>query len=103
MAPFRDAMERELGYTDVETFGMSGNLIFEAPRTPIPTLEHRISTRFKTEVFVRTSVELAKIVANDPLGSTILFLAQPPALSRREAFGQLDFDGRRPVLRGSTV
>jgi uncharacterized protein (DUF1697 family) len=103
MAPFRDAMERELGYTGVETFGMSGNLLFEAPRTPIATLEHRISARFRTNAFVRTAIEVAKIVANDPLGSTILFLARPPALARREAFEQLDFDGRRPVLRGATV
>ena len=103
MAPFREAMERELGYTDVETFGMSGNLLFDAPRTPISTLEHKISTRFGTEAFVRTSVEIAKIIANDPLASTIIFLAKPPSLTRREAFEQLDFEGRRPVLRGSTV
>ena len=103
MAPFREAMEKELGYANVESFGMSGNLLFDAPRTPISTLEHHISTRFGTDVFVRTSVELAKIVANDPLASTIIFLAKPPSLTRREAFEQLDFEGRRPVLRGSTV
>ena len=96
-------MERELGYSDVETYGMSGNILFTAPQTPISTLEKRISDRFKTEVFVRTSVELAKIVANDPLGSTIIFLAKPPSLSRREKFNELEFEGRRPVLRGSTV
>src|SRR5688572_4905736 len=103
MAPFREAMERELGYTDVETYGMSGNILFAAPQTPISTLEKRIGDRFKTDAFVRTSVELAKIVANDPLGSTILFLAKPPSLARREKFNELDFEGRRPVLRGSTV
>ena len=96
-------MERELGYTDVESYGMSGNLLFAAPQTPISTLEKRISDRFKTDAFVRTSVELAKIVANDPLDSTILFLAKPPSLARRETFNELDFEGRRPVLRGSTV
>ena len=103
MAPFREAIERELGYSDVETYGMSGNILFTAPQTPISTLEKRISDRFKTDVFVRTSVELAKIVANDPLGSTIIFLAKPPSLSRREKFNELEFEGRRPVLRGSTV
>ena len=103
MAPYREAMERELGYTDVETYGMSGNILFTAPQTPISTLEKRISERFKTDAFVRTSVELSKIVANDPLGSTLLFLAKPPSLARREAFNELDFEGRRPVLRGSTV
>jgi uncharacterized protein (DUF1697 family) len=103
MAPFREAMERELGYTDVETYGMSGNILFTAPATPISTLEKRISERFRTDAFVRTSVEMAKIVANDPLGSTILFLAKPPSLTRREKFNELDFEGRRPVLRGATV
>jgi len=103
IAPFREAMEQELGYTEVETYGMSGNILFAAPQTPISTLEKHITDRFKTDAFVRTSIELAKIVSNDPLGSTILFLHKPPSLTRREAFNELDFEGRRPVLRGSTV
>ena len=96
MAPFREAMERELGYTDVETYGMSGNILFTAPPTPISTLEKRISDRFRTDVFVRTSVELAKIVANDPLVSTILFLAKPPSLAR-PGHHHPPHRGRRPT------
>ena len=103
MEPFRKAMSEELGFGDVETHGTSGNILFTAPLTSAATLEKRIADRFRTDAFVRSAVELAKIVANDPLGGVILFLAKPPALARREAFGQLDFEGRRPVLRGATL
>jgi uncharacterized protein (DUF1697 family) len=44
MAPFRQAME-ELGFSDVRSFGMSGNLIFSARLQPATTLERRISAR----------------------------------------------------------
>lgn len=46
---------------------------------------------------------MSRIVANDPLASTILFLARPPSFARRESFNELDFEGRRSVLRGATV
>ena len=103
MEPFRKAMAEELGFDQVESHGTSGNILFTAPQTAISTLEKRIGERFRTDAFVRTAVEVAKIVANDPLGGAILFLAKPPALSHREEFTQLDFEGRRPVLRGATV
>jgi uncharacterized protein (DUF1697 family) len=82
---------------------MSGNLLFTASQTAISTLEERIAGRFRTDAFVRTAAAVAKIVANDPFGGAILFLAKPPALAHREEFKQLDFEGRRPVLRGATV
>ena len=102
MQSFRDAMTR-LGFRDVESYGMSGNLLFTADRPDTATLERRIAAEFGTAAFVRTRPELAKIVADDPYGSTIVFLAKAPTPTRRRAFLHLDFETPRPVLRGRTL
>ena len=102
MQAFREAMTR-LGFTDVESYGMSGNLLFAADRSDRALLEHRIAAQFGTAAFVRTRAELAKIVAQDPYASIIVFLARVPSPARRRAFLQLDFETPRPVLRGRTL
>ena len=62
----------ELGFTAVETFIASGNVIFEAPRSAEAELEHRIETALKVTlgydvaVFVRTSLVLAEIALYQP-------------------------------------
>ncbi len=102
MQSFREGMA-ELGFTDVESYGMSGNLLFNADRSDPASLEHRIAARLGAPALVRTRVELARIVAQDPFGSSILFLARAPTAARRRAFLRLDFEASRPVLRGRTV
>jgi uncharacterized protein (DUF1697 family) len=102
MQSFRDGME-ELGFTDVESYGMSGNLLFNADRSDTASLERRIAARLGAAALVRTRPALARIVAQDPFGSSILFLARAPASARRQAFLRLDFEAPRPVLRGKTV
>jgi len=102
MQSFRRALE-ELGFADVESYGMSGNLLFNAKESDKTLLERRIATRFRTVVIVRRRSDLTTIVAQDPYRSTILFLASAPTAARRQAFFRLDFDPPRPVLRGRTL
>lgn len=74
---------------------MSGNLLFIADSADVATLERHIEQQFGTAVCVRTQPELARTVAEDPFGSSILFLKHPPAPARRRAFLELDFESRR--------
>ena len=102
MKPFREQME-ELGFTDVESYGMSGNLLFNTKRAKVAALERIISEQFGTPAMVRTSSQVSKVIANDPFGSSILFLTRSSTASKRNQFLQLDFESPRPVLRGTTV
>lgn len=102
MQPFREGLEA-LGFSDVTSYGMSGNLMFNTDRSDRAWLERSISAHLGVVALVRTRLELVRIVAHDPFGSSILFLARAPTAARRQAFLQLDFEGPRPVLRGRTV
>lgn len=102
MQPFRDAME-EMGFTDVASYGTSGNLLFDAPTTDAGALEHRIAERFGTDALIRTRIEMARVVAQDPLGEIVMFLERPPAAAKKRAFLDLDVRDPRPVLRGRTL
>jgi uncharacterized protein (DUF1697 family) len=107
MQPFREAMA-ELGFSDVESFGMSGNLLFNAGGGAATAFERRIAARLKAPAFVRTRRAMGSIVRNDPFRDepgdpSVLFLAAAPAAARRRAFMDLEFETPRPVLRGQTV
>jgi uncharacterized protein (DUF1697 family) len=102
MAPFRRAME-DLGFADVESHGMSGNLLFTAPRSDPASLARRVAKRFGTAAFVRTGPELAQIVTDDPFRAAVMFLSHPPTAARRRALGRLDFEEPRPILKGRTL
>ena len=102
MQPFRDAMQ-DMGFTDVESYGMSGNLLFDASPAEARALERRIGKRFGTDAFVRTRAEIARVVANDPLDAIVMFLERPPTAAMKRAFLGLDMQGPRPVLTGRTL
>jgi uncharacterized protein (DUF1697 family) len=102
MKPFREKME-ELGFTDVESYGMSGNLMFNAKPADITALERLLGEEFGTPVMVRTDTQLGKVVAQDPFGSSILFLTRSPTASKRKQFLQLDFASPKPLMYGKTV
>jgi hypothetical protein len=86
MKPFRRALG-ELGFTDVESCATSGTLLFNARARGPAALERRIATRVGTAAFVRTRIEMARVVAEDPLGAMVVFLAHPPAAAaKRHAF-----------------
>jgi uncharacterized protein (DUF1697 family) len=102
MKPFRTAME-ELGFNDVESYGMSGNLLFNAKGSNPAALEKKITARFGTPAIVRTDSHLAWVIAQDPFEASVLFLSRAPAVSRRRAFLELDFESPHPVIHGKTV
>jgi uncharacterized protein (DUF1697 family) len=102
MQPYRKRMEA-LGFSDVESVGMSGNLIFSASRLDAAVLERRISAGLGTAAFVRSRRELTAVTSSDPLQSGILFLARAPTTGRRRRFREMDLATPRPVLRGRTV
>lgn len=102
MKPFREGMQG-LGLTDVESYGMSGNLLFNAKKEKVGSLEKQIATQFGTPAMVRTASQIARVIAQDPFDSDILFLTRLPTASRRRAFLELDFESPRPVIYGKTV
>lgn len=102
MKSFREKME-ELGFTDVESYGMSGNLLFNTKEKDKKSLEQRLTTQFGTPTIVRTNAELARVIDQDPYGSTILFLVRSPTTSKRKRFLQLDFESPQPVIHGKTI
>lgn len=102
MRPFRDAME-DMGFTGVESYGMSGNLLFDATPADARALERRIGERFGTDAFVRTRAEIARVVARDPLHAIVMFLERPPTAARKRAFLGLDVQDPPPVLTGRTL
>jgi uncharacterized protein (DUF1697 family) len=91
-----DALRRNfeaLGFSNVETFIASGNVIFEAAERDAPALEARIAKELKGElgyevaVFLRTDAELAVLVKYQPFDKlaveraaafNVAFLAVPP-------------------------
>jgi uncharacterized protein (DUF1697 family) len=106
MAPFRTAVEA-LGFTEVASYGMSGNLMFNTARTDATGLERDIAARVGAMTMVRTRSEMRRIVARDPLagapGASVLFLARRPTAERRRALRDLEVEGNKPVLVGRTV
>jgi hypothetical protein len=106
MLPLRDSLA-ELGLTEVESHGMSGNLMFSASEGGAAELETRIGKRLETAAIIRTRSQLAKVVKANPFagrtGASIYFLARPPSAAKRKEFATLDFEDPAPVLSGKTV
>ena len=66
MSTLKKEFER-LGFTDVETFIASGNVIFRSPSTSVPALEKKIETAlqkalgYEVATFIRTDAEVLAI------------------------------------------
>jgi uncharacterized protein (DUF1697 family) len=93
-----------LGFSDVETFIASGNVLFSAPGRSGPALERRIAAQlrdtlgYEVATFVRTLEELARIAAHDPFAAStakpyhaiyLLFLPGAPTAAARRAVAAL--------------
>lgn len=106
MLPLRDSLA-ELGLTDVESHGMSGNLMFSAVAGSAAELEKRIGERLRTPAIIRTPSQMAKAVKANPFagqpGASVYFLAKVPTAAKRQAFQALEFEDPAPVLSGKTV
>lgn len=117
MARLRELAE-QLGWSDVETYVQSGNLVFTAPaRTGEDAAASALSAAveeafgYDVPVVVRTRAHLADIVAADPFGARadnparyqVLFLGQAPDPA---VVADLDPDAIAPdafLLRGREV
>jgi uncharacterized protein (DUF1697 family) len=104
MAPFRAGMEA-LGYAEVASFGMSGNLIFTAEGgADGAVMEERIGRRLGAVAIVRSAGDMARAAKLDRFPearwSTAIFLARAPTPAERERFLALDFAAPKPVLQG---
>jgi uncharacterized protein (DUF1697 family) len=66
-----------LGFSDVETFIASGNVLFTAASKSGPALEKRIATHlakvlgYGVETFIRTEAEIARIAACEPFAAAM--------------------------------
>jgi uncharacterized protein (DUF1697 family) len=75
-----------LGYTKVETFINSGNVIFESRMKSTQTLEKKIEAvlsealAYKVDTFIRTEAELAAIAAYQPFAPAAIESASTHAI-----------------------
>ena len=71
MAELKKAFEKA-GFTDVKTYLGSGNVTFDAPKTPIPALENKVEAAIEKGVgkffltIVRPVDELRALIQADP-------------------------------------
>src|SRR3954451_4103174 len=77
MAQLR-ALFEELGFSNVETFIASGNVIFDSPATDVQALEQQIENHLQTALgyavatFLRSTAELAAVAAYQPFSQAQL-------------------------------
>jgi uncharacterized protein (DUF1697 family) len=80
-----------LGFTNVETFIASGNVLFDSPARAAGALERRIEAGlrealgYEVETFIRTPAELAALAELEPFGAAgegrtinVTFFREPP-------------------------
>jgi hypothetical protein len=94
---------RHIDLGDVDSFGMSGNLIVSAKHTTIEPLERALGGALGTLAFIRTRSALERVVARDPYGSSIMFLEGATTPTARRRLAATAFVGPRPVLRGRSL
>jgi uncharacterized protein (DUF1697 family) len=111
MPALREALAAA-GYTGVQTYVQSGNVVFDTDAPPEQVardLSALIEREFDLDVpvVVRTRDELAAVVADNPLGDVadvpklqhVLFLAEPLPPAAAEEVGKLAVEPERLVAR----
>jgi uncharacterized protein (DUF1697 family) len=98
---------RDAGFTNVESFIASGNLVFQSTSTDVAAVERKIETHleralgYEVKTFVRTVAEVAGVAAYAPFPPSILtrarvvyvgFLAAPMTAAERKALAALQTD-----------
>jgi uncharacterized protein (DUF1697 family) len=101
-AHFRDA-----GFTNVESFIASGNIVFQSKTTDATAVERKIEKQleqalgYEVKTFVRTVAEVAAVAAYTPFPPAILqrarvvyvgFLAAPMSAAEQKTLGTLATD-----------
>ncbi len=106
MAELR-ALFEALGFTRVETFIASGNVIFETDSDDPTALEQRIAAHLEESLgyaiatFIRTPAEVAQVAGYKPFSEdamatagalSVSFLAEPPSREQQQALMALTTD-----------
>lgn len=94
-----------LGFSNVETFIASGNVIFDSPSKNRKALEHKIERHlqetlgYEVTTFIRSAAELKKIASYEPFGEAelkgevhalyIAFLAESPGEEAKQRLRSL--------------
>ncbi len=106
------------GFSDVETFIASGNVIFNSPATDTAAIERRIEAAlekafgYAVATFVRTPAELAEVAAHMPCSADpaaaggalhIIFLSQPLSAAACKQVSALSAPGDELSARGREV
>lgn len=115
MAELRDRLHRA-GYADARTYVQSGNLVLSSELEPAAleaTLHEQLADWFGLDVpiVVRTDVELADVVAANPLGEVavnpkwhvVTFLSEEPEADAMAALAELAVEGERIEWRGREI
>jgi uncharacterized protein (DUF1697 family) len=108
MARLRELADR-LGYTDVATYLQSGNLVVTAETTKAAEVEAAVADAIRSDlgvdvaVMVRSSAELAAVVADNPFPDMagdpkllhVDFLASKPPAAKVKGLDRDEFDPER--------
>jgi uncharacterized protein (DUF1697 family) len=98
----------QLGFTDVETFIASGNVLFTSPSKSSAALENKIEKHLKAALgyevatFVRTAAEVCQAAAHEPFSAVVMkapyhgvyvsFLREAPGAAAKRAVEALRSD-----------
>jgi uncharacterized protein (DUF1697 family) len=109
-AELRSQFER-LGFTDVDTFRTSGNVVFEADRQSVAKMTMRIeeglaaALGYEVGIFLRSASEIRALAEHEPFPSRLvaaskgklqvmLLMAKPPAKVQKEVLALATDDDR---------
>jgi uncharacterized protein (DUF1697 family) len=107
-----------LGFSGVETFIASGNVIFSSPEPDAAALERQVETAlsqalgYRVDTFIRTQEELAAIVAHRPFAAEaaagaettyVTFVARPLSAAARKQIAALATPSDELACKGREV
>ncbi len=112
MAVLRRLFE-DLGATNVQTYVVSGNVVFDSPPGSRSELARKIRDRIHADlghdvaIVLRTGAEMADVAAIRPFGSAhdshlyVTFLAETPDAAKVRAVAEASFGSQEVEIRGS--
>ena len=105
----------DAGLTGATPYQASGNVVFDDPGAPIPTVESRLASHladaldYQVDTFIRTMAELRTIKAREGIAAAeeegfkvhVIVLHEPPDPAAREQLDALQTDDDRFLLSGT--
>ena len=106
------------GFSDVKTYVQSGNVVFKAAKSSIPTLMQKISDKiledfkFSISILIRTPEELAAVIKHNPFAKKagtdeaklyVTFLSEPAPKETEELLKPLAVAAEEIHAHGSEI